>query len=118
MAMNTKRYDSLPTDLKKVIDNNSGVATSGWLGKTQQGNDPAGRKSATDRGNSVFTIPATDAQEFKRKATLVEAEWIADMDQRGMNGRQLRDTARALIEKYGSPGAVSKTGKSAKSGKT
>jgi TRAP-type transport system periplasmic protein len=118
MTMNTKRYESLPPDLKKVIDNNSGVATSGWLGKTQQGNDPAGRRSATDRGNTVYTIPAAEAQEFKRKASLVETEWIADMDQRGMNGRQLRDTARALIEKYGMPAATGKPGKASKSGKT
>ena len=101
MAMNTKRYDSLPADLKKVIDNNSGLKTSGWLGKTQQGNDPAGRKSATNRGNTITTITSANAQEFKRKAALVESEWIAEMEQRGINGRQLRDTARTLIAQYG-----------------
>lgn len=101
MAMNTKRYESLPADLKKVIDNNSGLATSGWLGKTQQGNDPAGRKTATDRGNTVSTVVLGEAQEFKRKAAVVEVEWIAEMDQRGLNGRQLRDSARALIERHG-----------------
>jgi TRAP-type C4-dicarboxylate transport system substrate-binding protein len=103
MAMNKKRYESLPADLRKVIDNNSGLATSGWLGKTQQSNDPAGRKSATDRGNAVYTIPAADAQEFKRKAALVEVEWIEEMNKRGFDGKQLRDTARALIEKHGKP---------------
>ena len=101
MTMNTKRYEGLPTDLKKVIDNNSGLATSGWLGKTQQSNDPAGRKTATDRGNTVTTLSAAEAQEFKRKAAVVEVEWMAELDQRGLNGRQLRDTARALIEKHG-----------------
>ena len=101
MTMNTKRYEGLPTDLKKVIDNNSGLATSGWLGKTQQSNDPAGRKTATDRGNTVTTLSAADAQEFKRKAAVVEVEWMAELDQRGLNGRQLRDSARALIEKHG-----------------
>jgi TRAP-type C4-dicarboxylate transport system substrate-binding protein len=101
MAMNKKRYESLDPDLKKVIDNNSGLATSAWLGRTQQSNDPVGRKTATDRGNTVYTIPATDAQEFKRKAAVVEVEWMTDMDKRGFNGRQLRDTARTLIEKHG-----------------
>lgn len=100
MAMNKKRYESLPPDLKKVIDNNSGLAVSGWLGKVQQSNDPTGRKSATDRGNTVYSIPATDAQEFKRKAALVEVEWIADMDKRGFDGKLLRNTARDLIEKH------------------
>ena len=45
MAMNKAKYESLPPDLKKVIDANSGLATSAWLGKTQQGNDPIGRKA-------------------------------------------------------------------------
>ncbi|APW42666.1 TRAP transporter substrate-binding protein [Rhodoferax saidenbachensis] len=114
MAMNKKRYESLPPDLRKVLDANSGLATSGWLGKTQQGNDPAGRKTATDRGNTVYTVPATDAQEFKRKAALVEVEWIADMDKRGLNGQQLRDTARALIEKHGKPTPATKPAKPGK----
>lgn len=101
MAMNKAKYQSLPADLKKVIDNNSGIITSAWLGKTQEGNDPIGRKAATDRGNTIATISATEASHFKRKAALVEVEWIEDMNKRGFNGRQLRDGAKALIEKYG-----------------
>src|SRR5947209_1714231 len=45
MAMNKPKYESLAPDLKKVIDANSGRDTSAWLGKTQQGNDPNGRKA-------------------------------------------------------------------------
>jgi TRAP-type transport system periplasmic protein len=100
MAMNQKRYNSLPPDLQKIIDNNSGLATSGWMGKTQEGNDPLGRKSATDRGNTIHTLAATEAQEFKRKAAIVEVEWIAEQNQRGLNGPLLRDTARQLINHY------------------
>ena len=114
MTMNKKRYESLAPDLKKVIDNNSGLATSGWFGKTQQSNDPVGRKTATDRGNAITTIAPTDAQEFKRKAAVVEAEWMVDMDKRGFDGRQLRDAARALIEKHGKPTAAEKPVKSTK----
>jgi TRAP-type C4-dicarboxylate transport system substrate-binding protein len=114
LTMNKKRCESLDPELKKVIDNNSGLATSGWLGKTQKSNDPVGRKTATDRGNTVFTITPADTQEFKRKAAVVEVEWMADMDKRGFNGRQLRDTARALIEKHGKPATPEKPVKSAK----
>ena len=46
MDMNTKRYSRLPDDLKKIIDNNFGLVTSGWMGKTQQDNDPVRRKNA------------------------------------------------------------------------
>jgi TRAP-type C4-dicarboxylate transport system substrate-binding protein len=100
MAMNKAKYNSLAPDLKKVIDANSGVATSGWLGRTQQGNDPVGRKSAEDRKNTIYTIPTADAQEFKRKARLVEVEWVSDMDKRGFDGKKLLQTARDLIDKH------------------
>ena len=54
MAMNKAKYNSLPPDLKKVIDNNSGLATSGWLGKVQQAGDAAGRQAAVGHGNVIF----------------------------------------------------------------
>jgi len=100
MAMNKAKYNSLPPDLKKIIDNNSGMATSAWLGKVQQTGDIAGRQSAVERKNTIYTIPATDAQEFRRKSALVEVEWIEDMNKRGFDGRKLLDTARALIDKH------------------
>ena len=101
MAMNRNKYASLPADLKAVIDKNSGLETSGWLGKVQQAGDGPGREQAVKQGNSIHTIPAAEAQEFKRKARLVEVEWVQDMDKRGFNGKELLDTAKALIAKHG-----------------
>jgi TRAP-type transport system periplasmic protein len=101
MAMNKAKYNSLAPDLKKVIDANSGLETSGWLGKVQQQGDIAGRKSAVDRNNTIHTIPASEAQDFRRKARLVEVEWVEDMTKRGHDGKKLLETAKALIEKHG-----------------
>ncbi|MCJ0763713.1 TRAP transporter substrate-binding protein [Variovorax terrae] len=100
MAMNKAKYNSLPPDLKKVIDNNSGMATSAWLGKTQQGNDPVGRKSASERNNTIFTINAAEAQQFRRTSRFVEIEWVEDLKKRGYDGYKLLETARALIDKH------------------
>lgn len=100
MAMNKARYHSLAPDLRKVIDNNSGMATSAWLGKVQQGNDPRGRKSASDRKNTIFTVSPADAQEFRRRSRTLEAEWMDDMNKRGFDGRKLMEVARGLIDKH------------------
>ncbi len=105
MAMNKAKYASLAPDLKKVLDNNSGMAASAWLGKTQQGNDPLGRKAAVDRGNTIFTVSAAEAQDFRRKSRSIEVEWVEDMNKRGFDGRKLLDTARALIDKHAMPAA-------------
>jgi TRAP-type C4-dicarboxylate transport system substrate-binding protein len=100
MAMNKAKYASLPPDLKAIIDRHSGLETSGWLGKVQQAGDGPGREAAAKLGNTIHTIPASEAQEFRRKARLVEVEWMQDMDKRGFNGQRLLDTARQLIAKH------------------
>jgi TRAP-type C4-dicarboxylate transport system substrate-binding protein len=99
MAMNKPKYDSLPPDLKKVIDANSGLATSAGLGRIQQGNDPIGRKAAVDRGNTIYTLSTAEAQEYIKVSQAIDDEWVADMTKRGFDGKKLLQTARDLIAK-------------------
>jgi TRAP-type transport system periplasmic protein len=99
MTMNKAKYDSLPADLKKVIDNNSGVETSAFLGRTQQGNDPIGRKSATDRNNTIYTLSVAEAEAFRKASDLIDDEWVKEMNGKGFNGKQLLDSAKQLIQK-------------------
>jgi TRAP-type C4-dicarboxylate transport system substrate-binding protein len=100
MSMNKARYASLPADLKKVIDDNSGMATSAWMGKVQQDYDPTSRKMALDRGNTVHTMGAAETAEFQKLTSKVDEEWVADMNKRGFDGNKLLETARALIAKH------------------
>ena len=100
MAMNKARYDGLAPDLKKVLDANSGLATSAWLGKTQQGNDVSGRKTAADRGNTIYTLSAAEAQAFVKLSAEVDDAWVADMDKRGFKGAALLQAAKTLIAKH------------------
>ena len=101
MTMNTAKYNSLAPDLKKVIDANSGLATSAWLGKTQQGNDVNGRKVTADRGNSIIQIGAAEREQFMKLSAQIDDEWVADMDKRGYKGKDLLAAAKALIAKHG-----------------
>ncbi|HET7528552.1 MAG TPA: TRAP transporter substrate-binding protein [Burkholderiaceae bacterium] len=101
MVMNKAKYDGLAPDLKKVIDANSGLATSAWLGKVQQGNDPIGRKAAVDRGNTLYTFTPEERQEFIKLSAPVEDEWVADMNKRNFDGKKLLAAAKELIAKHG-----------------
>ncbi len=100
MAMNKAKYDSLPPDLKKVIDANSGIETSAWLGKVQEGNDPPGRKSAEDRKNTITRLTAADYDAFRKASDAVDDDWVKEMNGKGFNGKQLLDGARQLIQKH------------------
>jgi TRAP-type C4-dicarboxylate transport system substrate-binding protein len=100
MAMNKAKYDGLAPDLKKVIDANSGLAASAWLGKTQQASDALGRKPAVDRGNTIYQFTAAERDQFIKLSAAIDDEWVADMDKRGANGKALLQEARDLLVKY------------------
>jgi len=97
-AMNKAKYDSLPPDLKKVIDANSGVETSAAFGKAQGDADIPGRKLSEK--NTFNTIPAAEIENWKKAAQPVIDDWIKDVTAKGANGQALLDSARSLIEKY------------------
>ena len=100
-AMNQARYDSLPADLKKIIDDNSGAALSQQIGKIWDNSSAAGRKAAQDRGNSFYMIPASELDNWVKASAPLYDDWVADMDKRGRNGKAMLSEARELLVKYG-----------------
>lgn len=100
LAMNKDRYESLPADLQKVIDDNSGLEFSVFAGTTQEASDGPARKLAVDRGNNVVTVSGADVDAWKAAAVPVYTDWIADMETKGIDGQALIDEARALIVKH------------------
>lgn len=100
LAMNKAKYDSLPDDLKAVIDDNSGLEFSMFAGKTQADADGPSRQIAADLGNNIITLDEQQVAEWEAAAAPIVDEWIADMDKKGIDGQALVDEARALIEKY------------------
>lgn len=100
MVMNARSYAALPPDLRKVIDDNSGVELSGWFGRQIAAYDPVVRKAVIDRGNTVTVIDKPEAQVFMQRTESVAQDWIKDMNARGADGNKLLASARALIAKY------------------
>jgi TRAP-type C4-dicarboxylate transport system substrate-binding protein len=101
VPMNKARYDSLPPDLKAVIDKNSGRELSAFLGSTQEGNDVPGRKVfAETPGYTITQIPATEVERWKKATDNLDDEWVAEMNKRGYNGRAMLEDAQSLVQKY------------------
>jgi len=100
LAMNKDKYESLSDDLKKVIDDNSGMEFSVFAGGTQADSDGPARQKAVDLGNNIVTLDAAATEEWRTLAQPVYDEWVADMASKGRDGQALIDEARALIAKY------------------
>jgi TRAP-type C4-dicarboxylate transport system substrate-binding protein len=101
IAMNPAKYDSLPPDLKKVIDANSGLAWSAQIGKVFDGTTAPARKLATAAQNVFDTLSPQEYAKMQTASEAVAKEWIADVNAKGANGQQLLDDANALIRKHG-----------------
>lgn len=97
-AMNKAKYESLPADLKKVIDSNSGQALSGQIGKAFIQADADGKKLTVRNATNV--IAASELATWKKLGDKLSADWIKEMNGKGLNGNKLREDAKALIEQH------------------
>jgi TRAP-type C4-dicarboxylate transport system substrate-binding protein len=98
--MNKKKYESLPDDLKKVIDDNSGMAWSKAMGKVWVDAEKPGRGMAEKRGNSLQDLPEDDVVKMQEMAKPVLAAWAEEMDDEGLDGKALLESAETLLDKY------------------
>lgn len=57
VTMNKAKYDSLPDDLKAVLDNNSGIKLANKVGEVFDKHDARVLQAAIDKGDKVVNVP-------------------------------------------------------------
>jgi TRAP-type C4-dicarboxylate transport system substrate-binding protein len=100
MLMNKNKYESLPNDLKAVIDKNSGAVLTEMAARTwDKGNEEA-RKKLTATGHKTLTIKDADYNAMKKSTASVETDWIKQATAKGLDGIKLAAEVHALGNKY------------------
>lgn len=97
IAMNKQKYDALPDDLKKIIDDNSGLAMAKSTGKIWDDAEGTGLGVVNGKGNPVHQMADSEIAIMKDQTRVVVDKWIADL---GDDGQALFDDANALLDKY------------------
>lgn len=97
LAMNNDQYNSLPDDLKAVVDKHSGLEFSVFAASIQQGADDPAREIALDRGNDIVTLNADQSAVWAEASQPVYENWLAEMKERGIDGEALIERAKALM---------------------
>jgi TRAP-type C4-dicarboxylate transport system substrate-binding protein len=100
VAMNPAKYDSLPADLKKVIDANSGADFSAQAGRIIWDADATGRKLAQERGNQFHMLGAAEIDQWRKLSQSVTDEWVKEMNGKGRDGAALLKAAQGLIAQH------------------
>lgn len=99
VAMNKAKYDSLPPDLKKVLDANSGREFSASMGRLQEADDAPGRAKVKESGVTINTIGAVELAKWNKTTESLGDDWAANITKLGYDGPNLLQAARGLVKK-------------------
>ena len=99
MAMNLAKYNSMPGDLRAVIDRNSGLELSGWMGRIQGGADVPAKQKVVEGGVKVNVIPADELNRWRQATASLEDQWATSVSGKGHDGKALVKAARDLVQK-------------------
>ena len=86
--MNPAKYDSLPADLKALIDKSTGPAAAETFGKSWDEAEVHGKKSLLAKGVAVTVLPADELARMKQAFAKQIDEAIAMVEKKGLPGRK------------------------------
>ena len=95
--MNKERYDSLPDDLKAILDANSGAEIAAEIGQVWDDIEIPGKEATLASGSEIIVLDETAMIGFDERSKEVEEHWLADMDAQGIDGQALLDAAKAAV---------------------
>lgn len=98
LAMNKRRYDALPADLKAVIDRHSGQAAARAAGRMWDDQAASVSLAVKERGNTITRISKAEAERWQKATQPVTDTWLKATKRVG--GEKLLADAKALLAKY------------------
>ena len=100
LAMNKPKYESLPADLKAILDKNSGAAAAIVAGRAWDDQAIVVSEMVKARGNTMIVLTDEEAARWRKTTEPVIENWLKTTKERGLDGGKLLDSARAAIKKY------------------
>ena len=100
LAMNRARYEALPDDLRRVLDEHSGMRLAKMAGEVwDQAAIPAEAK-ARERGNRILMLEEAEAARWREATRPVVDAWLQQTQEKGLDGQKLLAEAKALLAQY------------------
>ena len=99
--MSERSYAKLPADLRKAIDDNSGLEYTKQIGKVWDGLTDGARKTIRDAGNNVYSLSEQERTRWAEAVRPAYRLWIEEMNKRGLPGQKMLDDLLATTAKYG-----------------
>jgi TRAP-type C4-dicarboxylate transport system substrate-binding protein len=99
--MNKKKYDSLPPDLKKVIDDNSGLKLAPTAIEVWDRIELDGEKVMRSKSKNKFvSLSAEETAKFKKTVQPVFDRFVKLLNESGSDGKKVLADVEGLIAKH------------------
>ncbi|EFH10000.1 TRAP transporter substrate-binding protein [Pseudoroseomonas cervicalis] len=100
LAMNKAKYQSLPADLRAVLDAQSGQAAAAMVGAMLDEQAVTVSDMARRRGNTLIELEAAEVERWREACRPVTEAWLSQMKERGADAAALLADAQALFRQY------------------
>ena len=97
LVMNEQKYRSLPEDLRKLIDDTTGVAAARRVGKVYDDAEAAGRAYVAGAGVEIIDPTAAEAEAFRAPTLAISDKIFAGAGAKGAELKAFRDELVARV---------------------
>ena len=97
VVMNKKKYESLPPDIRKIIDDNSGLQMAITAGRAYDQADTPGKKLFEEKGGTIYQLPEAEKEKWMKSSMIIKTNWLKDMEAKGLPGKAVLDYAETQL---------------------
>ncbi|MBW1708615.1 MAG: TRAP transporter substrate-binding protein [Deltaproteobacteria bacterium] len=100
-GINKDLWNDLPADLKKILDETTGVKMARASGKTLDDGAAEDAQWMKSKGHKFYVVPEQDKKEWYAKIEYMHQDWVKKMEAKGCkNAQAILDEAVRLGKEY------------------
>jgi len=104
VVMNKERWESLPEDIKDIINDISGINLSALAGYTLTNGSLTDMEYMKEKGDEFYTLPANEMERWKDAVAYTVEDWKAKVAELGVDGEKLwSELHEAVAESEANP---------------
>lgn len=97
VVMNKKKWDSLPDNIKKIIDDTTGMAMSKEAGRIYDVTNTPMKNLCLKKGMQAIQLVPGEKEKIEALTIPLRKEWIQEMRAKGLPGKDVLDAALRYI---------------------
>jgi TRAP-type C4-dicarboxylate transport system substrate-binding protein len=97
IVMNLAKWESLPADVKKIMEDNIGLEISRKAGIVYDRTEASLKKKVLEYGVKVNELPTKDLAKWQAGGRKIREDWAKEMEAKGIPGNAMLKDVQTLL---------------------